>query len=321
MDNANLPPYINRDSRQVLRGPLSLNGVKIDAFLLPADIAALQAQCDRFLNAASDGSVRYKPLIPFVVLMAARIAQIRSKNPNDARIGWIPETDVAFWIPVAVYEGANAASPTRVAWFIPYIWVDNAMAIATGREIFGYPKEQGFLEVDAAERGLNGLTVTAFVFPTFSPETEVRKLPLIEIKRLDPPGHDVIRNIWNDVVDGFRDITELVRGGIFCEGGIEFMESAIAAIRTGGFTNVYLKEFRDAEHEDRACYRSIIEAPAKVTRFGSGSLLQGDFQVRIHPYESHPIVRDLGLSGETIRAAATWTLDFDFDLDMGREVG
>ena len=83
---------------------------------------------------------------------------------------------------------------------------------------------------------------------------------------------------------------------------------------------LFLKQFRDTGDTRRACYQSVVEASARMTALRAGAPLPGSFEVRIPRKDSHPIVADLGLPGEIITPVFAAWLDFDFDVDEGREV-
>jgi hypothetical protein len=94
---------------------------------------------------------QYVPLVPRVLILFASIQQLKSVEPPDSALGWMTEGDVAFWVSVAQLDPTGAASrPRGLTWFLPYIFVDNPLALTTGREVYGYPKEQGTFVIPRA---------------------------------------------------------------------------------------------------------------------------------------------------------------------------
>ncbi|HEY2256134.1 MAG TPA: hypothetical protein VGI11_10890, partial [Variovorax sp.] len=71
------------------------------------------------------------------------------------------------------------------------------------------------------------------------------------------------------------------------------------------FQNITLKQFRDAQEPDRACYKALVTSTMGVERLnnsgllGDVNLLRGDvsggYTLRIHRYASQPIIESLGL--------------------------
>jgi hypothetical protein len=85
-------------------------------------------------------------------------------------------------------------------------------------------------------------------------------------------------------------------------------------------TIAFLKQFRDVQHTERACYQAIIEAKAAVRALRGYGPIPGTFQVSWSDHASHPFTADLGLEpGGQQALAATWA-DFDSVMASGREI-
>lgn len=71
------------------------------------------------------------------------------------------------------------------------------------------------------------------------------------------------------------------------------------------FDNITVKQFRDAQHPDQACYKALVRSRMGVQRIngsgllGDANLLRGDtsggYTVRVHRYTSQPIIESLGI--------------------------
>jgi hypothetical protein len=82
---------------------------------------------------------------------------------------------------------------------------------------------------------------------------------------------------------------------------------ATPAAGTSGlsFENITVKQFRDAQEPDRACYKALVSSTMAIDRLnqsgllGDVNLLRGDasggYTLRIHRYASQPIIESLGL--------------------------
>ena len=315
------PRYIERGGDFVLRGPFSQTGARMYVFLLPADPAKLTELCDRYLNI---GATRYRPLGSFVALGCADIAQIRSLHPEDAKKGFMSERDVAFWVPVVAEDPhpLGVLVPPRVAWFLPYIFVDSPPPMATGREIYGFPKLAG--RIDFAEpEGMNSVvTVDAFAIDRFSPSSRAREQRIVEVRRKADDDRGALAGLWNGLERamsglsaGFLDAAQ----AIALDSGTDAIAGALRGVSPSQVVRMaFLKQFRDAGDPSRACYRSVVEASLRVTAFRSGGPLSGPFEVRLAHLDSHPIARDLGLPGDRIEPVFSAWFDFDFDVDEGQ---
>jgi hypothetical protein len=317
-----LPEYIERGGDQTYAQPLMLAGTRFYGFIVEADTAALQALCDRYLNGPSGGQVHYRPLVGRVMLGVADIAKITPMNPPDSRIGWIPEVDIAFWVPVvSVKQEGPIFVAERLAWFLPYVFVNNAWAFASGREIFGYPKALGNFEVPSGPDDVRLVTVDTLTFKTAYSGAEAKVERLVECRRTDNGPGGLSR-----VVSGIEEAAEvffrtLVGGdGSVTLPGLGVAVEVLDLIVHHEMPLVFLKQFRDIADGARACYQAITEHEAHVTALRSGGLLAGDFRLSVFPFDSHPIVQELGLGGGQVDVQWGWYLDFDFIVENGRVI-
>ena len=313
------PKYVERGGEFVLRGPFSQQGTRMYVFLLAADLARLTELVDRQLNI---GATHYRPLGPFVALGCADIAQIRSQHPEDAKKGYMSERDVAFWVPViASDEPYGAALPSRVAWFLPYIFVDSAPPMATGREIYGFPKLAGRIDFSEPEGKSAVVSVDAIAIDRFSPASRAKEHRIVEVRRKADDDHGPLSSLWNGLERAVSGLSAgfLDAAQILSDTGADAMAAALRSVSPSQVVRMaFLKQFRAAGDTSRACYQSIVEASARVTAFRSGGPLSGPFEVRITNLDSHPIVQDLGLGSDRVEPLFAAWFDFDFDVDEGQ---
>lgn len=315
-----LPEYIERGGDIVIRQPLELRGVTIHSFLLAADRDRLAALVTRLLNAPAQGAVEYVPAAPVVALVCADVQRGQARDDPDRSKGWMSERDVAFWVPL--WAGKRAGTifiPERLVFFLPYVFVDNAAATATGREVFGFPKESGVLAFPERPGPAGSFSVDALVIRRYDRDARAEITRLIEIAPTEARDPSPMPSAWTDLEEGARAAVGRLRELLVKDALAPAVETLLHAMRAGpGLTSrlVFLKQFRDVEDPSRACYQAIVEAPAKVDALRGGGVLP-EHVVRIAPADSHPIVAELGLSGPTCSTLlATW-VDVDFTMDRG----
>lgn len=305
--------YVERGGEQVFAAPFRQTGTRLRAWPLWADRGALQRLCDRYFNEPSGGAVDYRALFPFVLLAVAPIEATRALTPPDSGYGYTPETDVAFWIPIArghVEKGVWKLD--KIVWFLPYVWVDVPTTMATGREVYGYPKELAYLEGPAGEDDSLVLHAETMVLPVHEPTTELVRAPILEIRR-GARGKKALGSIaeaFAELITQASNLDRDLRRALECDLlGLEV-------------SMVFLKQFRDIVDPTAACYQAIIESPARVERISGGSLLIGPTTIAIWDYASHPIARDLGLGTPSggklvLTSRFGFEVDFDFIVDLG----
>jgi uncharacterized protein with NAD-binding domain and iron-sulfur cluster len=320
-----LARYIERDADMVRRQPFSQNGSTLYAYGLDADERRLGKVVDKCLN-FHESPVRYAPLGPFVVLAAANIDHIESRSPAPEDQGWMPERDVAIWVPVVrSRRDANGLwVAEEIVWFLPYIFVDSGLATVTGREVYGFPKQAGAIEMPAtvaASATLRSLLkVELPVRPTFDKATKVVTKTLIEVTRA---SQSPLQEVWRAAGAARTALIGMVSTLVKAAPALQKL---IDDLLDGRVELVFLKQFRDAADPRRAAYQAVIEASAVVTKLGGGGLVEGDTFVDVTSFASVPIASELGLGevadGQALRLTprfATW-VQMDFDVIDGREV-
>jgi hypothetical protein len=318
-----LPAYVERGGGIVLQHPYLQRGTRLVAWLFRSRYEALVELCDRYLNL--DGELAYRPLAPFVALISADIQRAGSESAADRAKGWMPERDVSFWVPVVAGRrlgGVWLPAEPRLSWFLPYVWVDSGIAMAAGREVFGFPKEAGRLEI--SELDPNCLSVSADVTRSHGLNHPVTFEPLVSVERVSrvPSSNSGVAPL------DARSIRSTLIASACLEGAPPSMELLHQAILTAfdwsAVPLTFLKQFRDVADPRRACYRAIVEACARPTAMRAGAVLSPqDYRIHVHSYASHPLAIELGLGIEptlTLTPLAGFWLDFDFVMDRGRVV-
>jgi hypothetical protein len=316
------PLFVPRGGEQVFCQPLELRQVRFTSFLFHADAAALQSLCDRYLNDPSGGALHYRPLLPRVLLGVADAGRIFPIDSPDQRKGWVRETDVAFWVPVARCSKLFGLSFTeQVAWFLPYVFVDNSWAFAAGREVYGFPKEMGAFQVPRRTTDPALITVDTLAIDRFAPDAEATVRRLLEVRRTDaePVGHPF--QTWDEVEEVFEDFLHalLGTGGVSLP-GLGLLAQAFQFVGQRELPLVFLRQFRDVADGRRASYQAVVEAMARVLQFREAGKLRGDYRLTLSDLDSHPVARELGLSAAGADALGAWYVDFDFELENGREL-
>lgn len=296
--------------------PLALTNATMYSFLVQADIAKLQAMCDAHLNevTASSGTT-YKPLMPAVSIVCADIKKSFSTTKPDSQKGWMAERDFGVWVPVVDNKG-------RIAWYLPYVFVDNVAAMVTGREVFGFFKQTATLVMPPSPQVQSPFTIDALVIEKFSPDSEAKSIRLMTATSTKsqpaPEGKwastlEALEMIWKDllVIRGDTRDLPLTREQEF--------KDAITMLLTRDVPMVFLKQYRDETTDQRACYQAVIEAPAKLDTFHGGWICH-PHDIVIAPADSHPIASDCGLGSGTIKSQLGFWCQMDFTMMPGRVV-
>ena len=299
----NLPRYVDGNHPfPILRPPYLQENVQLAAFLLAADGARLTALCDQFLNAPANNRFQFTPLLDSTILTYAEM-QISSLDERDRLVGKMNETEVGFWMLTLVSRRVGDVwIPDHLAWFMPYLFVDNGYAIAAGREVYGFNKMGA--RFDKPERIQQpSVSVDVLGFKQFAPDAIAQMEPLLSIA----PAGGQAGNEWANWDEAKADL----------QSGASLGD--VTRLLNDNIPLVFLKQFRDATDNGAACYQSLIEAPMKIGTFRGGGRLPDGCQVTINQLESHPIAETLGLemvNGVVGAKTAVW-MQLDFTLGLG----
>lgn len=335
-----LPAYVEHGGEIVCRHPADALDIRLYGFTIEADGDRLDEWCDRCLNAPTGGEQHWRAAGHHVLLNFVDIPKMGSTDPLDRWLGVTPEHETAIWLPV--YDLRHR----RAAWAIPYMFVDSGMAMAGGRETYGFPKQLGNMRIPREDKAPELLGVDTVTMRKFGPDEEAVRSTVVTARRLDPPV--ALDAAWDHPLGIAADMASLAfdrqfdrpdgDGGVdldlrdivaefleFLRSPLEHLEEMVGdAVVTGLLARhlleksvpmVLLKQIRDAVLPGAACYQAIIEVANEVTAFRGGGFLP-DYEVMFAEWAGEPIVRELGIRPVQVPHVGFW-LEFDFLVHLG----
>ncbi len=303
--------------------PFLLQGARFFTFVHTADQKKLQKVCDQWFNQPSGGKVYCQPLLPLVLVT---FADYQKSGPDVKPFkdwGYVKYREVIFSIfTVRLKKEGEVWLADHIGALVPYIFVDDPLVMAAGREVYGMPKMMAKIQVPekraaaAAEFGIEALSTLAF-----DPDTAFHTLPIAKTSDTqDSQASHKEPHLWADQETAFRAIKKLIFGGDHItlpdlDLGIEVAE--IFLEQKLPFSS--LRQLRSIDSSHTAAYQSIIDFYARMRRFEAAGLLRGDFPLDLPQNALFPIAEDLGLQNGQLADAAFW-LEWDFIFETGREV-
>jgi hypothetical protein len=278
-----LPPFISfiGHGAASLAQPAVFTGATSYAFGFAASRTAMQELVDTLLNPVGGTQVHYD--VPVGIAMASFMGIERCTSETDA-IGWEPGRECALWVPLL--ETDHTRGTLRLVLWTPYIFIDYAIGMLTGREVWGWPKVWGRITLAGDAPGSPaafGCATT--LFDTLSPETQGRVAPLLTVTSSAPLPAPATS--WASGRDAAKGLADALLPGLAAE-------LADALLGELSLSTVQLKQFRDSLAPTLACYQAIVNSPAQPTGFTGGGLLDASaFELGITTCASHQIVRDL----------------------------
>ena len=309
------PPYIYQGGSVLMHSPLDLMNSDMYGFFVKGDLAKLQASVDSTLNTVAAGRMNFKVLSPYVMLTFTRVSHANSEVAVDKDKGWITEIDIITWIMVGAMDDKGKLS--YIYWYPFHVFVDNAMALINGRELFGYPKYSCIYEIPEAGTPPLRCSVSAEGFQPFSPETEIAMHPLLEVNGKDHGGKDRPIKTWAELIE--QAITLFLSIPDFFNMDAAGWEDIVSLLRNPRIDQIFLKQFPDSAGI-KAVYQAILSAPAEINKIHGGSLLGYEYECTLHQFDSFPLAETLGLQLGAQQAILPFNVNFDFSVPPGVEL-
>ena len=314
------PRYLHRPAPVCAQQPGLVAESKVYAFGFDADTDAIDACADRYLNAARADGLVYRAVAPVSIVTFLDAARLTSTSDP---YGYLPDKEAAFWtLMAACTPHGDGFKMQRLCWWNPWIWVDTAAAMATGREVWGWPKTMGSFDIPQAPGDDARFVGHTRVFPKLGPDCAGTIQPLVTVARTDGGRLGPLPSVWGGAIEVAESVAHFVVDAL--EGrdlpSWALLVDIFELVRNVEVPMVNLLQLRDPADGTRAAYQSIVESTCHPTKFAGGGLLDGTWELTLLDVESAPIAADLGLGGNTARARWAAWVGMDFVVNEGREV-
>lgn len=310
-------PYISQlgMGEQCMNAPGVMKDAYLYSFVLDADREKMQDLVDRQLNAVAQDEFSYVVLGKHVIAAFMNAGKMTSGSES---IGYLPDHEWTLFCLVAVFKKGHLL-PERLVLYPLLVIVDTSIAMATGREIWGWKKEVGTVAVPRSGDP-SSFVCQATLFESFNPQTEGKLAPLMTIEKQgvwnEPPS------LWSTKEEALSGLGEQLIKTLLPTvlWGKKFLQIELASLISGLSVQVVnLKQFRDAEDQTGACYQALVESPLTIDSVDGGGVLWEDFQVTIADVASHALVKSLGMATSSKTSLALW-LKCQFSAPLGRVV-
>ncbi len=314
--------------------PYDLPGVSTRVFPVPASIDRLRELCNKYLNIAPPEIAEFRPSVPYVFIFLSYYPEMSQEVLAG---GWVAQNEITFSIFLDRYQKVDGEYVFQDSGSVsPFIFVDQETSQATGREVYGWPKVQGWATPanpwpESPDSSEPLVRVTTNVFPKVFRNTRIEKRVFLEIDR-ETRGNDLTRSPPNfrSILNPLSTLAEMVSNGMDLWSKTMDLTAASSArgydprelaARPGKLTQMFsdrllftmfntfnIKQFRDAKDTEHICYQALVNSRIEVVRYNTGSMLgnsglllgdpSGGFRIRMHRFPSLPIVRTLGIEVE-----------------------
>ena len=223
----------------------------------------------------------------------------------------MPEIDVTFWLPLL----SEREGKLHLSWYIPYIFVDNPFAMATGREVYGFPKTIAQFQMPEKLTDSAPYWVETLAMERFQADSTSQPMHILEVihtgghKRNPAQPLETVQSLFTMLLGEEENLSTRVALG---------RQHVLNMLKTQEVQTVFLRQLRDIKNPTIAAYQEIIQAPSRVARIHRGGFLPGSFEMRLSSNASFPIAEELGLNPDRNPVKGAYWMDFDFFLDVGK---
>jgi hypothetical protein len=307
---ATAPEYVDYGSLMTPPAPFRSTDTRLWGFWAQGDGERLAALCDKVFAQPTRGAVRCRPLSHYLMITWGKIGRVDSMTPPYDQRGGVEEPQVAIWVPVALRDPTS--SRDRFAMFVPYLWLSNPMSLATGRELFGYPKSGGVPEFPEDGAGPPTWKLSVFGLDYGADSLAEWGQPLLEVVQGDPvDGAD-------DEIGSLADVAGHAARRLFDDsdvvGDVELGLDLVDDLRRDRLANVFLKQFRSVQDGPLVAFAQVTQADYEITRLSAWPVLR-EHRLTVHELDSHPVIAELGLSDQMLGPA--YRVEMDFNVGWG----
>ena len=307
---AQLPKFVEHPGVANYPGPITLNSTKMWAFMLGADRAKMTAWCQAMFDAPSNGAVRVLPLSSYMMMTVVDIGT--GRFVDAPQMGWSAERELTFWIPaVRVEERDGKSVAVALAMTMPYLVLNNPVAIAAGREIFGYFKQAGHIALPGDAGHDQSLTVDLFATKAFGADSEEKYQRLLTLTpTLAQPSP--LTKVAETFAGGAQELYHLLAADDRnWHASLGLTEDVLGDLLKQQVPQLFLKQFRDIADGTRACYQAITQANGQVTRFDSFPQMT-EYAMDLADLASSPVATDFGIAPQQTVLGA----EFEYDMTI-----
>lgn len=308
------PKYIEYGGLQVLSPPYKLEGVSARVLPIKANPEKLQSAVDRLLNPAARDGVRFYALGDLLLVQLGYIDRNSSIRGPDRHLGYGSETSATISIPVVRGEMRQGTFvPIDLGVFVAYIFVDNTLSLASGREVYGYPKELGFFSHTGASYEPDSSVVETMAWTRHGNQAKLTRTKVLEVRHSGRAGPTK----WNSTTELMGSLLSVVLGreGVLRHGLSMSLLKSMAKAELSMFN---VRQIRSLEDPTIALHQSVTRSVFSVSAIEGSGLIEGDHLVELFSYPSHPFADDFGIDPGAQRALSPVWVKFDAILDTKR---
>jgi hypothetical protein len=306
MPNTQRPLFSRFPGNVVAKPPCRMLNANMCGFFVKGETELIQQYLDSTLNSVPSENVRYECLSPYTLLTFTDIEKISSLATGFADQGWMQETDIIIWLPVAKKVNNKI---DHIYWYPAFICVNNIYALINGINTWGYNKY--LCDYVMPERGAEPdfLSISVDAFQPFSGQTEMVKHLLMEVKQVSK-GDESELTEFVDLVKQAFDLLSAEKS--FFNFDYNVLKQMMQGFTHPQMDQILFKQFPDGEGEN-AVYQAVMHSPSIIKKVHSAKLYTHQYDVTLHQVDTFRLDQAFGIRLGTQRALLPFSVLMDFD--------
>ena len=311
------PNYVHFPGNVIAKPPCRMLNANMYGFFVKGDLALIQAYIDQTLNTVATSDMRFKALSAYTLLTFTDIENIASKVPPYQQQGWMQETDVIIWLPVAkMVKKLGKEKVEHIYWYPAFICVNNIYALINGRETWGYNKYLCQYVMPNIGEQANYFSLSVDAFEPFSLETKMAEHMLLEVKKVAEGSENPIV----EFVDLVKEVFALLKSEHdFFDLDFNALKQLLDGFVHPQMDQILFKQFPDGLGE-KAVYQAVMHSPSMIKKVHKAAILTHEYQVTFHQLDTFPLEQMFGLKVGTQDAILPFSVLMDFDQEPAFEV-
>ncbi|MCF6434098.1 MULTISPECIES: acetoacetate decarboxylase [Pseudoalteromonas] len=298
----------------IAKPPCRMINAMMYGFFIKGTYVSIQSYIDNTLNSISNSEFHFKALSSYCLLTFTDIENIASKVEPFRSYGWMQETDIIVWLPVAQIDSATNKM-THLYWYPAFITVNNINALVNGRETWGYNKYQCRYEMPDSHKKADYFSLSMETFNPFSPDTKMAWHELLNITRHsdDDSWFEELFEIGHEVADLLHSSCDEINISA------DLLKQFLSGFTHPQMDQILFKQFPDGFAEN-AVYKAVVHSPSEIKRIHKMGFLKDEFKVTINRLDAFPLNDMFGINIGEQMAKLPYYVSMDFDQDGAYEI-
>tara|TARA_Y100001956_G_C4119074_1_gene186399 strand:- start:561 stop:1544 length:984 start_codon:yes stop_codon:yes gene_type:complete len=314
MSENNSGSYQHFLGNPIAKPPCRMLNARMYGFFIEGKYDTITNFVDSTLNSVSTNDVYFKPLSQYCLLTFTDIENIASKVEPFSQYGWMQETDIIVWLPIAKVDKSTKKA-LHIYWYPAFITVNNINALVNGRETWGYNKYLCRYSMPSDYKQADNFTLSLETFQPFNPTTKMDWHELLTIKRFSDGD-----SLFEEIIEVGQEVAELIHASIEeIQISAELIKQFMSGIKNPQMDQILFKQIPDG-FAYNSVYSAVVHSPSTVRKVHKIAMLKDEYHVNINKLDAFPFDQMFGIKIGQQKALLPYYVCMDFDQDGAYEI-